>query len=222
MSYSKTRIGVTGLPGTGKSTLIALLTEFLTKRGIPCCRFSLSDEVRQITAYSKRELSRPNLQETANFLRKRYGNDVIAELLCRRITSTSGTDETAVWLFDGIRTPEEVQTLRDHFGEHFLLAGLVVPNEKAISRLRSRARLDEDPRISGTMAAATSLLSEENGSSQPSYGINISGAVSAADELIENSGSIPDLQVEAARLAEMYIFPAFRPEIEVDRENLHI
>ena len=206
---TKTRIGLTGLPGAGKSTFMDLLDEALRGRGIPYGRYSLSDEVRELTVFRQLDPSRPNLRETANTLRKRYGNDVMAELLCRSIRARPDCQVESVWVFDGIRTPDEVETLRRHFGERFVLLGVIAPEDIIAERLRSRSRPDEDPRVSASPSAMKSFLAEEAGASEPAYGLKIADALAKADLLISNAGTLDDLRLEVQRLVEIHVSPAF-------------
>jgi dephospho-CoA kinase len=206
---TKTRIGLTGLPGSGKSTFMDLLDEALRTHAIPHGRYSLSDEVREITLLRNLDPSRPNLKETANTLRKRYGADIMAELLCRSIRATPGCQIDSVWVLDGIRTPDEVETLRRHFGESFVLIGITAPEEAIAARLRSRARPDEDPRVSASPSAMKSFLAEEGGATEPAYGLKISDALAKADLLVSNQGTLEDLRQEVQRLVETCVSPAF-------------
>ena len=204
MTYDeKTRIGITGLPGSGKSTLLELLTEELTLYGIPHTCLSLSDEVRELTTIRNLEPTRPNLRDTANFLRQRYGNDIMAELLCKRILTTPEALGHGVLLFDGIRTPEEVDTLRRHFGDSFVLIGVIASEEVITSRLRRRSRADEDPRVLISDSATKSFLDEEAGAFEPTYGLNISGSLNQADAIIRNDGALGNLRRDLVEILNL-------------------
>jgi len=108
-----------------------------------------------------------------------------------------------VLLFDGIRTPEEVDTLRRHFGDSFVLIGVIASEEVITSRLRRRSRADEDPRVLISDSATKSFLDEEAGAFEPTYGLNISGSLNQADAIIRNDGALGNLRRDLVEILNL-------------------
>lgn len=120
-------VGLTGTNGAGKGEVAA----YLATKGY--AYFSLSDLIREELKKKGKEPTRDNLIAMGNALRKRYGPDVLARRVMRKIKG-----EKAV--IDSVRTSEEVAFLRRHKG--FLLLAVDAPAELRYKRVKRRGRAE--------------------------------------------------------------------------------
>jgi dephospho-CoA kinase len=105
-------IGAVGLNGSGKDALIQYLHE---RHGLPI--LSMGDLVREMAAQRSMHLSRSNLHQLSQQTIEQHGADVFARKLIARI---EGEPWEAVGV-TGLRTPADVRTFREHFGDDFIL-----------------------------------------------------------------------------------------------------
>jgi dCMP deaminase len=126
-------IGLTGTLSAGKG----VVSEFLKKNGF--VYLSLSDELREIAKERKIELTRQNLQDLGNNLRKEQGAGVLAELVKKKIEN----QEYKKAIVDGIRNPAEIDVLRKI--KNFFLVSVDAPTEIRFNRLIERNR-ESDPK----------------------------------------------------------------------------
>ncbi|HEX9319808.1 MAG TPA: AAA family ATPase, partial [Nitrososphaeraceae archaeon] len=106
MSYSVLIIGLTGMPGAGKTTL----ARSLSKAGFPVV--VMGDAVREAAKNANLELNDSNLGSIMINLRKEGGSGAIAHLILDNIKAIA-TRETPpkALVVDGIRNIEEVKVL---------------------------------------------------------------------------------------------------------------
>jgi len=90
-------IGLTGTNGAGKGEV----ANFLKKKGY--AYYSLSDLVRQELNKEGKELNRNNLIKMGNKLREKFGADILARLVVKKIRGKA--------VIDSIRNPKEVEYL---------------------------------------------------------------------------------------------------------------
>lgn len=117
-------IGLTGTNGAGKGEAAA----FFRKRGF--AYFSLSDLIRE--ELRKRQLppTRDNLIRAGNALRRRYGADILARRVLRRVKGDA--------VIDSIRNPLEVEHLRTW--KNFRLLAVDAPAAVRFERVKRRGR----------------------------------------------------------------------------------
>jgi dephospho-CoA kinase len=106
MSKNVLIVGLTGMPGAGKSTL----AELLFRKGIPVV--IMGDAVREAAKRANLEMTDVNLGKLMIKLRKEKGSGAIAYLVLDRIRSiiVSSPRVKAV-IVDGIRNIEEMKVL---------------------------------------------------------------------------------------------------------------
>jgi len=117
-------IGLTGTNGAGKGEAAA----FFQSKGY--ARFSLSDILREELERRGLELNRDNLIRTGNALRLRYGPDILARRILKRVQDRS--------VIDSIRAPQEVACLRRRRG--FVLLAIDAPPALRFERVQRRGR----------------------------------------------------------------------------------
>jgi dephospho-CoA kinase len=124
-------IGVIGLNGSGKDELIRYLHDRCDIHVM-----ASGDIVREIAEGRGVTPSRKNLHKISHDYMIRFGEDYFVSILAERI---SQNDWEGVGI-TGIRTPEDVQLLRDRFGPEFLLIKVEVSDPYLrYHRIRQRA-----------------------------------------------------------------------------------
>ncbi|MBM3297153.1 MAG: hypothetical protein FJY83_06085 [Candidatus Aminicenantes bacterium] len=129
-------LGLTGTNAAGKGEAAA----FFTRRGF--AYLSLSDIVREELRKKGLEPGRDSLIRTGNALRRRFGADVLARRVLRRVRGDT--------VIDSIRNPAEVARLRTRPG--FRLLAVDAPVEIRFERAQRRGR-DESARTLEEFAA---------------------------------------------------------------------
>jgi dCMP deaminase len=125
-------IGLTGSIGSGKG----IVSDFLKEKDF--VYLSLSDELREIAKEKKIELTRHNLQDLGNELRKEKGASVLAE----RVKNKIKTQKYINVIVDGIRNPAEIKSLRKL--DNFFLISVDAPKKIRFERVKKRSR-ESDP-----------------------------------------------------------------------------
>lgn len=171
-------IAVVGPLASGKGAVIDVLKE----KGYIC--LSLSDVVREHTKEWGLELTRKNLQDVGDSLRKKFGSSILAELAASHIMK----DSSKKYIIDGVRNPAELTYLKSHF-ETFTL-GVTASAEKRFSLMKIRNR-EWDPK---TKEEFDELEARDRGIGQESFGQQVSACLDMADLVIDNNGSLEQLQ----------------------------
>lgn len=159
-------IGVTGPIAVGKGVVV----RYLNDKGFES--LSLSDVLREECRNQNLELTRENLQNMGEDLRKRFGKGVLAERILHKITKNS--------LVESIRKPEEVYVLKN--APQFYLIGINAPLKLRYERMVKRAREEDKPSYENFLDVSKNAAEQE-----------IEGCVRMADFVIENEGSIEEL-----------------------------
>lgn len=169
-------IGLTGPISGGKGTIADVLKEkgfFYT---------SLSDRIREEIAQRGGEITRENLQDVADELRKNFDANVLAE----RTWNLVNQKEKAV--IDSIRSLGEVEYLKTKPG--FILLGVTAPRELRYQRMKERTR-SGDPL---SREEFVRLDEKDFVSGQKGEGRDIQGCLDKTDFLIENTGTLEELK----------------------------
>lgn len=123
-------IGAVGLNGSGKDEFV----NYLSRR----CRIpmlSAGDIVRDIAQEEGIPPTRDNLHDISKRYHARYGNDFFMKKLIEKIEE----HQWKVIGITGIRTPIDAVTLRNHFGQNFILVHVEV-SQPSIRYERTRKR----------------------------------------------------------------------------------
>jgi len=176
MAEKKIIIGLTGPIAGGKGTVGELLRQkgfFFT---------SLSDRIREEIAQRGEEITRKRLQEVGDELREKFGANVLAE----RTWALVSQKEKAV--IDSIRSLGEVKFLQTKPG--FFLIGVDAPPEIRYQRMKERG-LSGEPL---TWEEFIKLDEKDIKSGLGETGRDIQACLERADFLIENTGTLTELQ----------------------------
>jgi dCMP deaminase len=166
-------IGLTGTNGSGKTTL----ANHLKEKGF--YYFSLSDEIRDELKKQGLPLTRENLIEKGNWLRRTYGDDVLAVRALKRLEPDRN------YVIDSIRHPSEVAALRQ--APHFRLFHIDAPVELRYQRARQR----NDPRTPSSFEKFIELEKQELDGSNPA-GQNLNACAGMADVRLVNDAGKED------------------------------
>lgn len=164
-------IGITGTNGAGKGEVAA----YLTKKGYDY--FSLSDLIREEMEKKGGEINRNNLIKMGNKLREKFGADILARRVMKRIKGKA--------VIDSIRNPKEVGYLRKH--KSFLLLAVDAPVELRFERVRSRGRDESASNLEEF------IRMEEEEMTDYKNGQQIGNCMYLADITLINDGSLEDL-----------------------------
>ena len=162
-------VGLTGMPGAGKTTV----ANYLSQKGIPL--LIMGDVVREVAENDGLEPTSDNLAKLMLRLRKRNGPEAVAHLIVNKIKLMKKEDkQLSVVIVDGIRSMAEVQVLR-RIGSVKLLA-IHGSTLTRYTHVRERGRSD-----------VPSNIVEFDKRDKIEMDVGISNAIALADETISNN-----------------------------------
>jgi dephospho-CoA kinase len=172
-------IAVTGMPGSGKSTVARVIARRL---GYPL--LVMGDVVREEVARRGLELTVHNIEEVARRLRELRGPGAIAELIVEkaRALNTQGV------VVDGVRSLDEVKVLSS-LGRVYIVAVHSPPNLR-FQRMISRGR-------EGDVRSPEEFRFRD----EANLRLGIGDVIALADYMIVNNSTLEKLIEEAERVA---------------------
>lgn len=170
-------IGISGKNCSGKDTA----ANYLKTLGFEC--LSLSDAIRDELKAKGAEITRENLIAEANHMREKFGNDIFAKRIIKKIK------EGKNYAIVSIRNPGEVEALRSLEG--FMLLNINANARARFGRMKQRAR-ESDPKTLEEFEA----LEEKERSSQNPAAQQLDLVEKMADARIENNSSPQDLHLQ--------------------------
>lgn len=176
-------IGVTGLPGSGKSILFDTAEE---KGALVVC---MGDLVREKAAERGEDSG-----TTARKLREEFGQYIVAELTIERIKEILEKDKDAkIILVDGIRSPYEIELFKESF-DNFISVSIYASPQTRFERLVLRNR-EDDPEV------YEDFLVRDN----REIGFGIAEVVATADYMLNNECSLEEFKQSVADFIEKEI-----------------
>jgi dephospho-CoA kinase len=145
---------------------------------------SLSDIVRNEAARIHPPPDRAQMQDLGNRLRAQGGAGVLGRMVRDLIEAA----DPGSWVIDGIRNPAEVAELKKLAG--FVLVAIESPMEAILARLKERGRSSD----AACEAELRMVLEREWGRGEPEGGQQVGPTMALADFVIDNSGSLLQLQ----------------------------
>ncbi len=124
-------IGVSGLPGSGKS----LVSEVATERG--AIIVSMGDIIRK-----EAEKRGESTKKTAKNLRKEHGPYIVAELTIKKIKRIMDEGIDTYIIVEGIRSQHEVDLFKENF-DNFIIVSIFANPQLRFERIKSRKREDD-------------------------------------------------------------------------------
>lgn len=164
-------IGLTGTNGAGKGEVAS----YLQKKGYQY--FSLSDLIREQLDREGKEPSRDNLIRTGNSLRKKFGADILARWVMKKVRGKA--------VIDSIRNPKEVEYLKRQ--KNFILIAVDAPIELRYERVMRRGRNESATTLQEFIRKEREEMKESE------EGQQLHKCIQMADRTIRNDGTLEDL-----------------------------
>jgi len=184
-------IGITGTIASGKEEVREIL-----KKRFSAYYVTLSDVIRSELERKKINFTRKTLQDHGNEMRKQYGNHILALLSVEYLPR-----DKQLIIIDGIRNPGEAEYLGKKFGPNFILIGVDAPKEIRWQRVQQR-KLKTDPK---TFEEFDALDNRDQGIGEPLYGQQVKACIDKANAVIENNGSLEDLEKKVDEVSKQII-----------------
>jgi dCMP deaminase len=179
-------IGVTGLYGAGKDTVSGILQE------MNFAQVSFSQILREDLAKHKKPLTRINLINHGNYLRKHLGPSVLAQKALEKIRDGENH------VFTSIRNPFEVRLLQKR--RDFLLINIIVPENVRLKRI-IQAQKANTPKSLKELKQREKLESGNDPNAQQLHVVNKMAKVT-----INNNCSLNKLKAKVQKLIEDWIY----------------
>lgn len=171
-------IGLTGTNGAGKGEVAA----FLKRKGYTY--FSLSDLVREELRKKENEVTRNNLIKMGNELREKFGPDILAKRIMKKVKHRA--------VIDSIRNPREVDYLREQ--KDFVLLSIDAPVELRYERVRKRGRKESVATLEEFIKKEEEEMTDHEKRQQ------LLNCMKMADHTLINDGSLEDLHKKLEEL----------------------
>jgi len=171
-------IGVVGPIASGKGVLIKILQE----KGYIV--LSLSDVVRERTKEWGLEMTRENLQNVGDKLRKNFGSAFLAESIAPYLHRKPNEK----FVVDGIRNPAEVKFLKKEFNAYII--GITASATKRFELMQKRGK-DYDPK---TWEEFSKAEERDRGIGQALFGQQVEACLKLADVILDNNGTLEDFE----------------------------
>ncbi len=167
-------IGLTGTNGAGKGEVAS----FFEKRGY--AYFSLSDLIREELRKKGKEPTRDNLIKMGNALRKKWGADILARRVMRKVRGKA--------VIDSIRNPKEVEYLKKQ--KNFILIAVDAPVAVRYERVKKRGRQES----ASTLQEFIRKEEEERSDFEKEQ--QLQTCMKMADMTVVNDGRLEDLHLK--------------------------
>jgi len=173
-------IGVTGLPGSGKS----LLFDMAKERGAVVV--SMGDIIREKAAERGE-----NSGTTARKLREEHGQYIVAKLTIEKIKGfLEVQDDVKTILIDGIRSPYEIEMFDVNF-DKFTSVSLYASPKTRFKRVTLRNRKDD-----------SSVYEDFKERDQRELDLGIGEVIATADYLIKNDDSFEEYEEQVVKFLD--------------------
>lgn len=174
-------ICITGFPGSGKSDAAKILAANGYKR------YELSSVVWDLMSKAAMERTPENVKNFATMIRNKYGREVVAKLLFKKIKSLHNSRIVVV----GLRSKSELNYIRKR--AKTITIALVAPPKIRFARILKRHR-PGDPKT-------LSQFIKNRDNVELKWGIN--SVINSADYIIANTRTESDLRKEVNEVLEL-------------------
>lgn len=171
-------IGLTGTNGAGKGEAAA----FFKKKGY--VYFSLSDLLREELQKKGKQVTRDNLIEIGNNLRKKFSPDILAKRVMKKIKSIA--------VIDSIRNPREIEYLKKQ--KNFILLSLDAPVELRYERVKKRGRDESATTLQEFIEKEANEMTKQEKRQQ------LQNCMKLADYSVINDGTLENLHKKLEKL----------------------
>lgn len=164
-----------------------------------------------------------NLQHKGDWLREKYGNGIVAGLSIQEIgkirADKADSRNSLAFIVDSLKHPDEVDVLRDVYGEAFFLISIVCSLETRVHRLKQPSKYGQD--LAKNIVTAEELEKrindiikrDEADTTKKDFGQQVRKTLHRADYFINNSDEGKDVGPQVRRLLRI-IFG-----LELERPN---
>lgn len=166
-------IGLTGENCSGKGTF----ADYLVKKGFHF--MSLSDVIREALVADGKEVTRENLIEKGNEMRRKFGPGILAKNVLLKVK------DEANCVIDSIRNPAEVEELRKRKG--FFLVHVTAKPEIRFERMKMRGRVGDPKTLEAFLRIEAAEAKSPDASQQ-----QLIDTVGMADKKIANDSDLQD------------------------------
>lgn len=177
-------IGVVGPIASGKGVVISLLQQ----QGYAVV--SLSDVVREKTKEWGLPITRKNLQDVGDSLRKKFGSAILAEMIAPNLQK----NPSGKFVIDAIRNPAEVAFLKKEFGAYII--GITASAKKRFELMRIRNK-EYDPK---TWEEFVKAEERDRGIGQEDFGQQVEKCLQMANVILENNGTLEEFKEKIANM----------------------
>lgn len=184
-------VAFTGMPGAGKTDAV----EEARRRGLPIV--VMGDFVRAEARARGLDPVDANLGAVAQDMRRTQGADVFARKTVDEIQRRHATDPLVV--VDGVRSLDEIRTLRSRLGRTFHLVAIEAPEPQRHARLRARGRADDS-------ASPEQVRARDE--REKAWGL--ADAIRTADARIQNDGTLESFRRRVSELFDGFTASAAR------------
>lgn len=167
-------IGVTGPLCAGSDSFGEILSK---EKGFIWLAYS--DVLREECRDRGLEITRKNLQDLGNEMRKEFGTGVLSQKLIEKMEPEKD------YVVGNIRNPGEVEVLRRWFGKNFVLVKVDAPSEIRFERLLKRRR-EKDPE---TLEEFKKVEARDFGVSEENFGQQHAAVFAMADFVVLNDST---------------------------------
>ena len=172
-------MGISGMPGSGKS----IVSDMAQEKG--AIIISMGDIIRE-EAKKRGE----STKETAQNLRKEFGDYIVSELTIEKIKKLSETEEDNLIMIEGIRSHHEVEMFKENF-ENFIILSIFANPTLRFERLKKRMREDDSQDYEGF---------QQRDYNELNFGIG--NVISLSDKLIINESDIESFESKISEFFE--------------------
>lgn len=181
----KKAFGLTGFICSGKGVAARVI-----QRTLKATRFSLGDEVRAVIRARGERVTRERLQETSHAFRKRFGQEIWAKRVIKRINKS----RTRFFVVDDFRNLSEVKEFKKAFGKNFVLIAVTAPLRTRFKHAVARAR--EGEKKSFREFKEVDAREHAGGG----FGFEIDSCIKCADYKVSNNSSRAAFEEKMAAL----------------------
>ncbi len=171
------------MPGAGKSEAM----EVAKARGHPVVR--MGDLIWEEVERQGLPRDAATVGKVAHAMRESHGKDIWARRTAERVRKMANGHRLV--LIDGVRSHEEVETLRRELGQDFVLVAIHTDPEHRFERMANRGRTDDS-----TDLAMLKVRDERE------MGWGIARTIALADEMLVNDSTLEAFRKKVATLLD--------------------
>lgn len=172
MSVDKLIVGLSGMPGSGKSIVVTIA------KNLGFSVVVMGDVVREETKRRGLSLNPKNIGEIMLELRKSGGKSIVAKKCIPKIKEVANQKI----IIDGIRSLHELDLFKKYFSEFYLITVHSSPKTR-YERLNQRGRSDD---------SKDQIVFEERDRREINVGLG--DVIALADYMLINEGNIEDIK----------------------------